>query len=361
MGKDHLLNAGQALVQEILEHRLLVGIVVLYCVFALVLGYRFERDVDLFLYSKYFLGMIALVGLAFVYRRFARLMGQPDRRPILKKLYADVKKDVTPKQVVGGGFLFFVFSTYFSAFQSVKAMIPAVKPFTYDVAFAEIDRVIHFGFYPHELLQPLLGYPIATFFIQFFYNIWFLLMLGILAWQMFDRRVPHLRMRFLVSFALVWFVVGSLGAIHLSSAGPVYFDRVTGLEGPYSDHMAWLWSVYDIAPLFTLDMQDLLWEHYSAADLASGTGISAMPSVHVSIATLLFLLSRHSGKWATVMFGVFLAGIMVGSVHLAWHYAIDGYLGAALVLVIWWLVGRFYAEVPSENAAKTLVSGPVQV
>jgi hypothetical protein len=30
---------------------------------------------------------------------------------------------------------------------------------------------------------------------------------------------------------------------------------------------------------------------------------------------------------------------MIGSVHLGWHYALDGYVGAACALVIWFAVG----------------------
>ena len=33
--------------------------------------------------------------------------------------------------------------------------------------------------------------------------------------------------------------------------------------------------------------------------------------------------------------------ILLGSVHLGWHYAIDGYFSIAAVLVIRWLSGRF--------------------
>jgi hypothetical protein len=32
--------------------------------------------------------------------------------------------------------------------------------------------------------------------------------------------------------------------------------------------------------------------------------------------------------------------MFLGSVHLAWHYAVDGYAGAAMVGAIWWLTGR---------------------
>jgi membrane-associated phospholipid phosphatase len=37
---------------------------------------------------------------------------------------------------------------------------------------------------------------------------------------------------------------------------------------------------------------------------------------------------------------VFAAIIAVGSVLLAWHYAVDGYAGAAIALACWWLAGR---------------------
>ena len=31
--------------------------------------------------------------------------------------------------------------------------------------------------------------------------------------------------------------------------------------------------------------------------------------------------------------------IQVGSVHLGWHYAVDGYIGARLTLAVWLGVG----------------------
>jgi hypothetical protein len=31
---------------------------------------------------------------------------------------------------------------------------------------------------------------------------------------------------------------------------------------------------------------------------------------------------------------------MIGSVHLAWHYAIDGYVGALVAVFGWWAAGK---------------------
>ena len=69
-----------------------------------------------------------------------------------------------------------------------------------------------------------------------------------------------------------------------------------------------------------------------------------MPSVHVAT-TLLFALSARSSypRIAALLF-VYTGVIWVGSVHLAWHYAVDGLLSILLVVPLWrfttWLVDR---------------------
>jgi len=38
---------------------------------------------------------------------------------------------------------------------------------------------------------------------------------------------------------------------------------------------------------------------------------------------------------------------MVGSVHLGWHYAVDGYLSIVLTVLLWRVVGHFVARDPT--------------
>lgn len=65
----------------------------------------------------------------------------------------------------------------------------------------------------------------------------------------------------------------------------------------------------------------------------------AMPSMHVAIAVLLALFGWRLNRWAGAALTLFALLIMVGSVHLGWHYAVDGYVSAVVGIGIWYAVG----------------------
>jgi hypothetical protein len=54
----------------------------------------------------------------------------------------------------------------------------------------------------------------------------------------------------------------------------------------------------------------------------------------------MVLLARRVNRTLGWAYAVFALLILVGSVHLAWHYAIDGYFSAIAVLLVWWGSGR---------------------
>jgi membrane-associated phospholipid phosphatase len=90
-------------------------------------------------------------------------------------------------------------------------------------------------------------------------------------------------------------------------------------------------------PLWSIEAQQLLLNEYVTSQTGMGSGISSMPSMHVAIAGLctFFLWNIHKGLGCVA--GLFTAIVLVGSVHLGWHYAIDGYVSIAGVAMIWWL------------------------
>jgi hypothetical protein len=70
-----------------------------------------------------------------------------------------------------------------------------------------------------------------------------------------------------------------------------------------------------------------------------GSGISAFPSMHLAIATLnAVFLWRFGGilRWIGI---AFLVVTQLAAVHLAWHYAIDGYASMLATPVVWMLAG----------------------
>ena len=83
----------------------------------------------------------------------------------------------------------------------------------------------------------------------------------------------------------------------------------------------------------------MLWEAYNNKEIGQVKGISAMPSMHVSIAFLFALVGWRIHRISGIIFSVFAFLIMVGCVHLGWHYAIDGYVAIACIWLIWWAVG----------------------
>ena len=103
--------------------------------------------------------------------------------------------------------------------------------------------------------------------------------------------------------------------------------------------MAYLHDAAAHYPVWALTTQKMLWAYYTEGGLTYGSGIAAMPSLHVSIALLNMLLAYRFSRAAGHVFAGFFAMILLGSVHLGWHYAADGYLSIITTLIIWWGTG----------------------
>lgn len=228
----------------------------------------------------------------------------------------------------------------FSAFSAVKAGIPVMNPFHLDPLFADMDRMIHGGD-AWALVRPVVETPLAVFAINIAYHLWFFLFYGALALAAVMVRDVRLRNQFLTAFVLCWIVLGLVVATQMSSVGPVYFaDFYPHLGNPYAEQMALLQAANAHYPIWALDVQAMLLE--GARDPAKATiggGISAMPSLHVAVSVLMALFAQRVNRWLGVAAWAFAAVIMLGSVVLAWHYAVDGYLSAMLTPLVWFAAG----------------------
>ena len=103
--------------------------------------------------------------------------------------------------------------------------------------------------------------------------------------------------------------------------------------------MAHLNDANKIYKIFAVDTQNLVWNAASKNQSMIGGGISAMPSIHVSTALLFWLLAREIKNKHEKLFVIFFVLIMLGSVYLGWHYAVDGYLAIITTYALWQISG----------------------
>lgn len=290
---------------------------------------------NLFIFTAAFLVVAAAAYLVYV-----MIAIRPQR--LLRYVGADlVDRIVTVDRLWAVLPVFLLLPVMMSTFTYFKFLIPYLKPFELDPLFEQWDRALHFGYEPWELLQPVLGHPAVSAVVNFIYHLWMFVMFGVLLWQGLNLSRPRLRMRYLITFVLMWVLLGNVAATLLSSAGPVYYGLVTGLADPFAPLMTYLHQAAKTAWVPALEVQEMLWRSYVGRDLGFGSGISAMPSLHVATSLSFALLGFAISRWLGTLFAVFAGCIFIGSIHLGWHYALDGYVAAICALAIWWAVGWF--------------------
>lgn len=244
-------------------------------------------------------------------------------------------------RVWGGVIVLLLFPIFAWNFAFLKALLPLLHKFDWDPMLAAWDRAVHFGRQPWEWLQPLLGFPRVSSLLSDLYGAWFAVFYCVMVWQAFSRRDPVLRMQYLLTVMAVWIVLGNIAATLLASAGPVYYGRITGLPDPFAPLMAYLNAAslqwHDSA----MKIQEVLWSLYlvNGRNGEINGSISSMPSLHVANACCWYLVARGTSVKLGRVFLVLLLIILIGSVHLGWHYAIDGYAGILGTLIIWWACG----------------------
>ena len=206
-----------------------------------------------------------------------------------------------------------------------KSMMPLVVDFWADSPLADLDAAI-FGRDPWPLfrsgwLMPVYGYV---------YLLWFPITFVTLGFIAFSRRNLQPAV---VAFLATLVFGGTIGQYLLPSAGPIFFERI-GLGPRFAELVA--------TNHFSFNrVSDYLWFHHQARDAAIGTGISAMPSVHVALATWTACACYRLWRPLAVPAALYAAGIWAASIASGWHYSTDGLAGVLIAMICFYLAERF--------------------
>lgn len=228
-----------------------------------------------------------------------------------------------------------VFMPFFS---KVKSMVPLFNPFEWDAAFIAWDRALFLGRDAWEVLQPAFGYPVVTAAMAALYHAWMLLIyVGTLFFLFHPAAAKAVRQYFL-GFLLIWTLIGGAMAAALASVGPCFMAPLFG-DTTFDAQMAYLRAANEQVPVLTLHVQELLLQWHLDGNRGLGSGITAMPSMHVAMAFLFWLGIRQVSRAAGRIFFAFFVAIWIGSVHLAYHYAVDGLVSVLATAILWKLSG----------------------
>lgn len=312
------------------------------------------------------LSTLMAVGLVLVAMLFVQMvLSERPKHPTLR-LMRKLRDFLCDRRAMALGLpVFASLVVFIYAFSNVKGNIPVFQPFAWDRTFDRLDMLLHFDRRPWEWLQPLLGHWPVTFVINVLYNLWFVVMFGVWLHFAFMAAPGVARTRFFLAFMLLWMIGGGLFAVLFSSAGPCFYGAgYLGLvPDPYADLMAYLRRANEIVPIWAVSIQEGLWKlHVQGSAEAS---LSAMPSMHNGSALLFALASGGWPRWIRRALWAYVGVIFVGSVHLAYHYAVDGYAGWALALAIWWvaapMAGWWEATAPALRFRAAFAESPASL
>lgn len=226
-----------------------------------------------------------------------------------------------------------------TTFMWTKPLLNYLVPFWADPMLADLDRLLFLGHDPWSLLTWLNSTPMAIFY----HRGWFAMMILTLIAVLSARPSPEKSAAMLTYFVL-WSAVGPLIHALLPAAGPVFYEPMG-----YGARFAELQNVSE-----TREMATYLWTIYAGEGFGPGSGISAMPSLHIATTAWMLIAVRN---FAPRLFAPMAAAgflIFLLSIALGWHYALDGIVGGAAALLCYRLLHSYYARRPAPRARAAL-------
>jgi len=289
-------------------------------------------------------GLMMTVVLFLVYA----MISTPKHQSVFRSLPSTIERSDLHRLAAGGCLLVAILVAN-GTYSLIKRMMPLIAPFSWDGTLADIDQSLHFGVAPWRLLHavvPDLLYPAIE--INYLLG-WGVYCMGLLVFICYAPAADRSRLRYVLTYLFGFVGIGNILAFGFLSAGPIFYDKVTGDGLRFGALSRFIESGAD-NPVPVVEVRDFLWNAYSHALPDIGTGISAFPSVHLAMATFGFwLIFEHSRRLGALAFA-YLLSILVSSVYLGWHYAIDGYMSITVMTAFHFAARAVESRWPQRSA-----------
>jgi hypothetical protein len=192
-----------------------------------------------------------------------------------------------------------------------------------DDLLTRMDRWLFLGHSPAALLHDLLGRDIATWVLMVWYESFpTIVTISIVAIPVL---VTRMRKSYVFLASLIWVWIFGTGCYYLiPSLGPFdYEPRIfSGLPE----------TIVTRTQTLYMDQRAHLLAHPSAPDAFAQ--VSAFASLHVGVTAVITLMLAYYGlRRLFAVMVVYLAGTVVATVHLGWHFFVDDIAGVLIALL----------------------------
>ena len=212
------------------------------------------------------------------------------------------------------------FQTVYFSYHNLKSWDVLRAP--QDSMLERWDRALFLGHSPAVVLHDLLGQHVAAYVLMVFYESFTTVVtLAFVAAMVFPRRIRESYV-YLAGFSWVW-ILGVASYYLIPSLGPFH-------EAP-QDFAGLPHTMIQDTQARYLAQRDQLLAHPHAHDAFAQ--ISAFASLHVAVTGFVLLMARYYGlRRISRVLAVWVAGTVVATVYLGWHFAVDDVAGALIAL-----------------------------
>jgi hypothetical protein len=278
-------------------------------------GFHYELPTKTYVITTMTIAVILLTGFLLI--RLARYAWEGENHPIAR-LSSEARQGQSHIYGILLGCL--LVGMQIGALTWLKIMLPVTQGFWADAQLAHADRIL-FGRDPWIVSHQLFGS--ITTLLDRCYVTWAPVKFATLIGVILAAASPKKSKAMLAYFLTV--STGCLLQYAMPSAGPIFYSHL-GLGSQFSTMPVEPWVA---------TTRDYLWANFISGSGKPGGGISAMPSMHVAVAMWIAFVVRAYFPRLQLLGWTYFAAILIGSVHLGWHYALDGIVAAAIAAGAW--------------------------